>query len=579
MVDLAAGTATGWGRDSLASIEIAYGTKSDDRLAGDASANKLVGFEGADELSGRDGRDELWGFDGNDSLNGGKGRDLANYRNSNGVVVNLQSGSATGEGRDTLAEVEDITGSYADDLIVGDSHANRFRGFFGGDVLRGGGGKDKLWGGPSESEENVDRMDGGPGNDRISGAGFGCTKRRCQNDRDEADFSTSSVAITANLKNGTATGDGNDVLVKIEDLRGSAHDDSLTGDDGINEITGSAGNDKLFGLGGEDELESSPGDDDFDGGEGIDVLQFITAPTPATVDLGAGTSTGVGNDTIVAIENVSGSIHADAITGDDNTNILRGGIGSDAISGAGGDDEVLGGAGDDDLAGDGGNDVINSGGGPDTVSGGDGDDYFTSRHSDADDDDSFAGGAGDDTIDYSVLSHAVTVDLTAGSAIAYGTDRLATIEGVVGTIFADVLRGDGAANRFYGGMSVDQLFGLAGDDLLQGGKGSDALNGGDGDDAASFADSTTGVTADLQAGLAEGFGADNLILMEAIYGSPFSDFLRGDDGANTLRGELGDDVLEGRAGDDDLIGGPGVDNLSGGQGSDQCAGEVLLGCE
>ncbi|MGI8521044.1 MAG: calcium-binding protein, partial [Actinomycetota bacterium] len=482
-------------------------------------------------------------------------------------------------GRDTLVEIADITGSFADDLIVGAANTNSFRGFYGGDVLRGAGGKDKLWGGPSESDENVDRMDGGSGDDRISGAGFGCTKRSCLNDRDEADFSTSSVAITANLKNGTATGDGNDVLVKIEDLRGSAQNDSLTGSDGTNEITGSAGNAKLFGLAGDDELESSPGDDDFDGGEGIDVLQFITAATPATVDLGAGTSTGVGNDTIVAIENVSGSIHNDSITGDDKVNILRGGIGNDAISGAAGDDEILGGSGNDDLAGDADNDVINSGTGPDNVSGGDGNDYFSSRSKDTDDDDSFTGDAGDDTIDYSVVRHAVTVDLTAGTALAYGTDQLATIEGVVGTNFADVLRGDGAANRFYGGQSVDQLFGLAGDDLLQGGKGSDALNGGDGNDAASFADSTTGVTADLQAGLAEGFGADNLILMEALYGSPFSDFLRGDDGANTLRGERGDDVLEGRAGDDDLIGGPGVDNLSGGQGTDQCAGEVLLGCE
>ncbi|MGI8519813.1 MAG: calcium-binding protein [Actinomycetota bacterium] len=406
--------------------------------------------------------------------------------------------------------VEDITGSGGDDLIVGDGHDNRLLGVYGGDVLRGAGGNDELMGGPSGGGENVDRMDGGPGDDIINGGGFGCTEQsqNCKNDRDEADFSTSSVAITANLKNGTATGEGNDVLIKVEDLRGSAQNDLLTGDDGTNEITGSAGNDKLFGLGGEDELESSPGDDDFNGGEGIDVLQFITAATAATVDLGAGTSTGVGNDTILAIENVSGSIHDDSITGDDNANIVRGGIGDDAISGAAGDDEILGGAGSDDLAGDAGGDIIRSGSEPDVVSGGAGNDFFLNSATDTDDDDSFTGDAGDDTIDYSALSHAVKVDLTVGSAIADGTDQLATIEGVVGTNFADVMRGDGASNRFYGGMSVDQLFGVAGDDLLQGGKGSDALNGGDGNDSASFADSTTGVTADLQAGLAEGFGAD-----------------------------------------------------------------------
>jgi Ca2+-binding RTX toxin-like protein len=578
-VDLSAGTATGWGKDSLTNVERVAGTRFEDRLAGSAAANVLFGLGEADELRGRDGRDTLWGSGGSDSLNGGKGRDLANYKRSNGVVVNLQSGSATGEGRDSLVKIEDITGSYQDDLIVGDAHSNRFRGFYGGDVLRGSGGKDTLWGGPSENDENVDRMDGGPGNDFISGGGFGCTKRSCRNDRDEVDFSTSAVAITANLRKGRATGDGNDVLKKVEDIRGSAQDDVLTGNEGINEIAGSAGNDKIFGLGGEDELESSPGDDDFDGGEGIDVLQFNTAATPAIVDLGAGTSTGVGNDTIVAIENVAGSIHADTIIGDDEPNILRGGIGDDVISGAAGDDKILGGAGGDDLAGDGGGDIINSGSDADTAFGGDGNDFFTSRRNDTDDDDSFTGDAGDDTIDYSVLRHAVTVDLTAGSAIAYGTDQLATIEGVMGTSFTDVLRGDGVANRFYGGQSVDQLYGLAGDDLLQGGRGSDALNGGDGNDAASFADSSTGVTADLQAGLAEGFGADNLILIENVFGSPFSDFLRGDDAANTLHGERGDDVLEGRAGDDALRGGPGVDNISGGLGVDQCAGEILLGCE
>lgn len=78
-----------------------------------------------------------------------------------------------------------------------------------------------------------DRMNGGPGDDDISGGGFGCLRRLndvCGNDRygDEADFSTSTIAISANLENGTATGDGNDVLVGIENLTGSVQDDSLT---------------------------------------------------------------------------------------------------------------------------------------------------------------------------------------------------------------------------------------------------------------------------------------------------------------------------------------------------------------
>src|SRR6185312_3499095 len=98
---------------------------------------------------------------------------------------------------------------------------------------------------------------------------------------------------------------------------------------------------------------------------------------------------------------------------------------------------------------------------------------------------------------------------------------------------ADILRGNAGANTISGGAGDDTLVGGGGDDTLIGGDGADILNGGTGDDQASYADSAIGLTVDLQnpnnnTGIAAG---DSYISIENLYGSDFTDELRGNAGA------------------------------------------------
>jgi hypothetical protein len=64
-----------------------------------------------------------------------------------GVTVDLQTGTAVGDGRDVLDAIEDLVGSQYADALLGDSNANRFFGGEGDDALSGFGGDDYLDGG------------------------------------------------------------------------------------------------------------------------------------------------------------------------------------------------------------------------------------------------------------------------------------------------------------------------------------------------------------------------------------------------------------------------------------------------
>ena len=103
------------------------------------------------------------------------------------------------------------------------------------------------------------------------------------------------------------------------------------------------------------------------------------------------------------------------------------------------------------------------------------------------------GGSGTDTLDLSLASSAVTVNLTAGT---YGgvVGGISAIENVLGGTGNDNLTGDSADNILNGGGGSDSLLGLGGADILIGGTGNDKLQGGDGRDF-----------------LIGGWGADNLV--------------------------------------------------------------------
>ena len=124
----------------------------------------------------------------------------------------------------------------------------------------------------------------------------------------------------------------------------------------------------------------------------------------------------------------------------------------------------------------------------------------------------------------------------------YGNAETATsFENVTGTGFGDKITGNAAANSLYGSGGDDTLSGKGGrdyidagdgDDLVSGGKQGDMLIGGKGTDTVTYADAASGVTVDLNRGLASGgAGADQLKGFENVIGSAHDDVLKGVRGA------------------------------------------------
>ncbi len=348
--------------DTLVNIERINGSKFDDSLTGDAANNVLIGRNGNDYLAGGlgndmlnggNGDDTLLGGDGKDNLMGGAGADVldggagdndrANYRNSKeGVNVDLAAGTASGgdaEG-DTLLNIEQVLGSKFDDTITGDDGSNRLIGRDGDDLLDGGAGNDVLFGG-----NDNDVLVGGAGKDRLNGG---------NGDRDTVDYRDSGEAVQVNLttKKGTGGDAEGDRIFNVEDIRGSAFDDTLTGADGVNRLMGNEGDDELFGMGGNDMLLGGEGADLIDGGDGIDTTNYQHADEGVGVNLATGGFAGEATgDTFIDVEFFYGSEFDDVAIGDDNANRLNGQIGDDVLNGAGGRDTLIGGLGNDTLTG------------------------------------------------------------------------------------------------------------------------------------------------------------------------------------------------------------------------------------
>jgi len=319
------------------------------------------------------------------------------------------------------------------------------------------------------------------------------------------DGSGTGVRSTVHALTRTTIGDATD-----ETLAGDGLRDIIVGGEGNDILDGFGATDVLAGGGGTDTLRGGAGGDQLDGGAGIDTASYYTSAAGVTVDLAAGTGSGgdAAGDTLIVIENLSGSnLGNDTLLGDADANWLRG---------WNGDDTLRGGTGADTLD----------------------------------------GGAGVDTASYYNGSVGVTVDLAAGTGSdgnAAG-DTLTAIENISGSQGGDTLLGSAGANW---------LRGWNGDDVLRGGAGADTLDGGTGIDTASYYNGSAGVSVSLTAGTGSGgeASADILSGIENVSGSQGNDILVGNADANVLRGWDGDDVLNGVAGQDTLTGGIGADRF------------------
>lgn len=215
-------------------------------------------------------------------------------------------------------------------------------------------------------------------------------------------------------------------VLPVPPVMGGPGDDNLVGTPGDDEIYGGDGNDNIVGLAGNDVISGGSGDDHIVAGDGDDVIYAGCGDD--IVFAGAGDDIvfgGRGNDRLF------GESGNDILYGEDGDDLLVGGDGDDTLIGGNGNDELYGDAGDDVLRGDDGNDLLfggsgadkldggagddflDGGDGADIVSGGAGNDYVLAALDAAPD--QYSGGPGSDTIDYSLATTGLLIDLEAGT--------------------------------------------------------------------------------------------------------------------------------------------------------------------
>ena len=354
----------GTGTRSLVVVPVNAGTTYRIKIDGFAAANGLLnlhvengpppacGGVGA-TLVGTDGDNTINGTAGNDVIVAGAGADTINSLGGNDRICG-------GAGPD------DISTGDGDDFVLAGPDADTLRGQGGHDTLVGnaGGGDvddagDLLLGG-----DGNDFIDGWVGNDRMVGHG-GDDELRGEAGTDVASYVGGPTPVTANLTTDTATGYGNDTFALVENLIGTNAADRLTGRAGANSLVGGPGADTLLGLAGNDLLN---------GEAGSDTVDFGNAGVGVDVDLAAGTATGEGTDSLVAIENALGTSFVDELLGSTAVNLLDGGAAADTVRGRAGNDQLFGKAGPDQLFGEDGNDLLSGGTQSDTCNGGPGTD-------------------------------------------------------------------------------------------------------------------------------------------------------------------------------------------------------------
>src|SRR5438270_24922 len=101
------------------------GTDGRDSLVGTIDNDEIYGFDDDDRLNGGDGADHIDGGDEDPYL--GDGGDTAAYGDSDAFVfVSLATGRGFGGDaeRDTLVDIENLSGSRFGDLLVGDDQNN-----------------------------------------------------------------------------------------------------------------------------------------------------------------------------------------------------------------------------------------------------------------------------------------------------------------------------------------------------------------------------------------------------------------------------------------------------------------------
>ncbi|XGA69590.1 hypothetical protein M5524_11035 [Duganella sp. BuS-21] len=342
----------------ISSIAVIDGTAGNDAAAywqqhgADASAQTLNGGAGNDTLDGAGGAD---------TLNGGSGDDLY-IVNSYDTVVNEAAGAGidtvrSGLNSYTLSQnLENLEFSAGDNRLQGNGNelanmitggrSGTYYGLGGNDTIIGGSGFDVIDGGAGNDVENggagYDRIGGlnDTGNDsQAGGANYDAILYSPGSDTidggseyDQLDYSAAPRGQTINLVTGIASdGVDTDTIRNIEEIRGSAFSDKITGDANSNYIV------------------SNGGADTIDGGAGYDTVAYDNVGSGVTLNLATGiVVVGGANGRVTNVEDVIGTRFSDNYTGDANANgFYDYGGGNDTFKGGGGNDLIRDYSGDD----------------------------------------------------------------------------------------------------------------------------------------------------------------------------------------------------------------------------------------
>lgn len=512
--------------DSYSSIEGIRGSDYGDVLTGDANDNWIRLGRNIDTIAetvhGGDGNDIIMVGESGAFVYGDGGIDLIDFSLAAGAIeFNMNFGTAwlTAIPTNVFAGgFENVRGSNFNDYIVGDAYDNVFEGLAGADTLY---------------------ADGTNGGTPLNNPGS----------TDTLSYRSSDAGVTIDFVTTTGTGGHaqGDVFFGFENAIGSAYGDTFYGDGKNNSFEGLAGADT------------------FEGAAGSDWVTYVESNTAVQIDLDANTATGghAAGDSFTSIENVRGSVYADTLTGDEEENIFDGGLGADTITGGDGSDTVtyaaataavqidlsLGTTAGDALAT---GDVISSienvvgtayadtliGDGADnTFEGGIGADTLT-------------GGSGLDIASYVNAASAITADLTtpgSNTGEAAG-DVYSSIEGLIGSAYADTLTGDSFNNFIEGMLGNDTMNGGDGDDTLLGGFGFDIIDGGNGIDTLSYANAESGGEIRLYTGIASTWSSGWMTWhynFENAIGTAYGDYIAGTNGDNVIEGGGGGDEMYG----------------------------------
>ena len=415
----------GSGNDTIYGDDSEGGDGDPDFISGDAGDDTLFGGGDGDNYfyAGGDGIDVIHDESGIDTLNIGNGENVLDvFRNGGDLVFAFDDeGSVTvadqynGGGIEFVHDETDdmtfavltagLTGAGGNDLIVGDANSNAMSGLGGNDVIYGGGGNDTI-----DDGAGSDDLHGGAGDDSFfTGGDFGNDSFDGGTGFDVVVYSGDHDGVTASLATNMASGPeiGSDNFSSIEGLQGGSGSDTLTGDDnnntlfgmvGVDVLDGGLGNDSVEGGEGNDFLTGGLGADHLDGGDGFDVTMYNGSSEGVTVSLLTGTGAGgdAEGDTLIGIEEISGSSHDDILIAGNTSALFLGEAGNDTLTGGAANDTLIGGDGNDTLSGGAGSDFLEGRDGADIFDGQEGNDLIIGGTGD----DQLAGGTGIDTFGF-----------------------------------------------------------------------------------------------------------------------------------------------------------------------------------